>query len=205
MSGVELAVFARAPEAGEVKTRLAPLLGESGALQAHRELVTGTLARIASIPDVSLWVSAIDDEVRQWAEDVGGELALQHGDDLGARMLHCLRSCLARGKTRVCLMGTDCPEIDAEYVHSAFAALAQAQVAIAPAEDGGYGLIGVRADAYEKLPALFDGIPWSTSAVAALTRKRAGSVGLSIVSLPQVWDVDRPEDWHRYKGSVSGC
>lgn len=202
MSDMELAVFARAPRAGQVKTRLVPLLGESGALQAHRELVAGTLARVASIPDISLWVSAIDDEVRQWAEDVGGALALQHGDDLGARMLHCLRSCLDRGRTRVCLMGTDCPEIDAEYVNSAFVALAQAQVVIAPAEDGGYGLIGVRSDAYEKLPALFDEVPWSTDSVAAVTLKRAESVGLHIVSLPQIWDVDRPEDWHRYKAMV---
>lgn len=199
MSDMELAVFARAPKAGQVKTRLAPLLGESGALQAHRELVVGTLARIASIPEISLWVSAIDDEVRQWAEHVGGSLSLQHGDHLGARMLDCLRSCLDRGRTRVCLMGTDCPEIDAEYVHSAFAALAQAQVVIAPAEDGGYGLIGVRADAYEKLPALFDDVPWSTDSVTAVTHKRAESVGLQMVSLPQIWDVDRPEDWHRYR------
>ena len=83
MSDMELAVFARAPKAGQVKTRLAPLLGESGALQAHRELVVGTLARIASIPEISLWVSAIDDEVLQWAERVGGSLSLQHGDHLG--------------------------------------------------------------------------------------------------------------------------
>jgi len=94
----------------------------------------------------------------------------------------------------VLLMGTDCAVITpAHLVGCADALRHGADAVVVPVEDGGYILIGLRAPA----PGLFTAMPWSTSAIMALTRERARSAGLSIVECETLWDIDRPEDYDR--------
>ena len=66
---------------------------------------------------------------------------------------------------------------------------------LAPAEDGGYCLIGSRSLYSE----LFSGIEWGEAQVLEQTLSKAGALGLSVYLGPTIWDVDRPEDWRRYK------
>jgi glycosyltransferase A (GT-A) superfamily protein (DUF2064 family) len=100
--------------------------------------------------------------------------------------------------SRYCvLIGSDCPDIDADYVMAAFDALAAVDVVIGPAEDGGYGLIGLGRPA----PELFEDMRWGDDQVLARTLERAERSGLSVVCLPEIYDVDRIEDWQRYRVS----
>jgi hypothetical protein len=69
---------------------------------------------------------------------------------------------------------------------------------LGPAEDGGYYLIGVRAD----LPALFSEIPWSTPSVLETTLARARAAGLRSACLPAWFDVDTPEDLARLRTAL---
>jgi len=78
--------------------------------------------------------------------------------------------------------------------------LAKADVVIGPTDDGGYYLIGVG----RRQPALFDGIPWSTSATRAATEARARDLGLSVLLLPRWFDVDTPEDLQRLRADLAG-
>ncbi len=195
-----LAVFARTPQAGVTKTRLQPLLGEEGALAAHVELVEATLLRMQAVEATrTLWVTVQTPETERWAAAHGFTHAVQESGDLGQRMAGVFEHLFDDGHGAVCLLGTDCPPIDAAYVGAAFAALDEADLVLGPAEDGGYGLI-----ALNNLPAarwlpLFRDMPWSTADVLDTSIVRAEAQGLSVLCLSEIWDVDVPADWERYQ------
>ena len=96
------------------------------------------------------------------------------------------------------LMGSDCPSLDARRLRRAVADLRDgADAVFAPAEDGGYALVGVSRAA----AALFRDVPWGTGEVMARTRTRLRRLRWRWTELPAVWDVDRPEDLARLRRS----
>lgn len=196
-AGTAIVVFARLPAPGAVKTRLIPLLGPEGAAALHARLVKRTLAtaRAAALRPIWLYgAPGIDDPFfRFCAAQFGAELAAQAGPDLGARMLAAFQSALAV-HPRVLLVGTDCPALTARHLRQADRALRDgADAALAPCEDGGYALIGLR-----RVEArLFSGIAWGGDTVMADTRTRLTALGWRWRELETLWDVDRPEDYQR--------
>ena len=203
MSAVTLCIFARAPVAGRVKSRLAAEIGAEAALAAHRALVEGALERLACIDGVAseLWLDDPDHEgARRWAQPWGLPLRAQAGGDLGQRMDLALQSCVASG-ARGIVVGTDCPDIDARYVRDAVDALDSHDAVLGPAADGGYGLVGAR----RPVPEIFRGILWGSAGVLAATLARAAAAGVSVARLPEIWDVDTAADWRRYLAWREGC
>ncbi len=189
-----LGIFAKAPRAGRVKTRLAAEIGPSGAADVYRrmgrQVVTAT-ARAGQRTIVWFTPAREGQFVREWLEGLGGiELRPQSGGSLGARLVHAFAQHFAEGAERVVVIGTDCPAVDRRLVTEAFSVLGEHDVVIGPALDGGYYLIGLSAPA----PALFRGIPWSTRTVAAQTRARARALGLSCHLLQVLRDVDTARD-----------
>jgi len=176
-------VFARAPRAGRVKTRLIPLLGEQGAARLHARLLRRALrtARGARLGAVELWTAE-----RQ-----------QRGADLGERMMHAFAHSLRRA-ARVILIGSDCPVLRPRDLRQAARWLAGgADAVFAPAQDGGYALIALR----RVSPRLFQGMAWGGAQVMTQTRERLLALGWRWRELPVVWDVDRPEDYRRLQRS----
>jgi len=200
-AGTAVVVFARAPEPGAVKTRLAPLLGPEGAAALHARLVKRTLATARATAFRSIWLygtPGTDDAfLRLCAAQFRAGLAAQAGGDLGARMLAAFASALA-DHPRVLLLGTDCPALTARHLRDADRALRDgADASFIPCEDGGYALIGLtRVDAR-----LFDGIAWGGETVMSETRSRLRELGWSWRELETLWDVDRPEDYQRLLAS----
>jgi hypothetical protein len=174
----KIIVFARAPRAGRVKTRLIPLLGEQGAARLHARLLRRALttALEADLGPVELWT-----------------MRRQRGADLGARMYHAFARSLRRAE-RVVLIGSDCPVLRGRDLRKAARWLAGgADAVFAPAEDGGYALVALR----RVSPRLFRGVEWGGAQVMAQTRARLAALGWRWRELPLVWDVDRPEDYRR--------
>ncbi len=191
-----LAVMARTPRLHHTKTRLVPALGAQGALQAHTRLVEDMLRRLHPLVGVdrSLWVTHEDQTVARWAELGECSLSRQPEGDLGARMQGIFEQLLVGGAQAACVVGADVPSINAEFVTRAFTHLLHADVVLAPAEDGGYGLIGMKSP----WPALFEGVEWGSAEVLHQTLTAARRVDLRVHLLPCVWDVDEPADWYRY-------
>lgn len=198
-----LIVFAKLPVAGRVKTRLASTIGDASALRVHRQLLEAAFALAQSCgPDTLEWrfddAGAATDaaSVALLAELAarGWRIAAQRGDGLGARMREALETALAAGERPV-LIGGDCPSLRAADLHDAFRALDSADAVFAPAEDGGYALVGLSRPA----AALFDRIPWGTAAVMADTRARAAAAGVRLALLRTVWDVDVEADLRRWE------
>jgi uncharacterized protein len=191
-------VFARAPRAGETKTRLIPVLGPEGAARLQERLIHRTLqtAQAASPDGVELWCTP--DTGHPFFIGCAGRydvhLRVQTGDDLGERMHHALDDARRRG-THAVLVGTDCPALTAPHLRQAMAWLEEgADLVLGPAEDGGYVLIG----AGRVEPELFRAIPWGTSQVLEETLTRARRLGLHVSCLPVLPDLDRPEDLDRF-------
>ncbi len=192
-------VFAKAPQPGAVKTRLIPALGPAGAARLHERLLERTLATAAAagVGPLELCGDPVPDPfLAARAAAHGATLTAQGSGDLGARMHRVLARALA-GAPAALAIGCDCPALTPEHLRDAGAALAAGHDAVlAPAEDGGYVLIGLaRAHA-----ALFEHIPWGGPDVAERTRAALGRLGWRWRELEPLWDVDRPEDLARLAG-----
>ena len=194
-----IAVFARAPIAGEAKTRLIPRLGAERAAALQGALIRKSLhtALAADLGPVSLWCAPDCGHPTfiECAKTNGVQLFPQQGADLGMRMANAFSSLCRRGSAM--LIGTDCPALTALDLRAAADALTENDAAIIPAEDGGYVLVALR----RPVAALFAEMPWGSSRIMAETRLRLRRAGLRWLELPVSWDVDRPEDLDRLEAS----
>lgn len=197
-----LIVFARLPVAGRVKTRLAATVGDARALDVHRRLLAATIALAESgVADRLEFRHAggdgpLPDDARALPTALaarGWSTGPQRGADLGERMRDALEAALAAGDRPV-LVGCDCPSLRPDDLVAAFDALDRADACLAPAEDGGYALVGIA----RPLPTLFERMPWGTSAVMAETLARLAASGARAVLLRTVWDVDVEADLARW-------
>lgn len=189
--------MAKAPLPGACKTRLIPVLGPDGAASIAETLLCDTLERISDqgLAPVELWCAPdiSHPAFQKLAERFELQLETQRGADLGERMHSAIAAALVHAEMAV-LIGTDCPDLDAEYLRHAFAALIERPAALGPADDGGYVLLGLRREAVPALPALFAPMAWGTDQVAAVTRARMHATGMQWAELPSLADIDRPED-----------
>jgi hypothetical protein len=177
---VAVLVFARAPVPGRVKTRLIPRLGEFRAARLHARLTAKALrtAAAAGCGRVELH-----------------DTTKQRGADLGERMYRALSGALRRHRAAI-LIGTDCPALRPSDLRRAARLLAGGcHAVLAPVEDGGYVLIGVR----RVSPSLFAGIEWGSAGVYAATAGKLDSLAYRWRALRTLWDVDRPQDLERLR------
>lgn len=187
-------VFAKAPIAGYAKTRLAPVLGEDGAANLHRQLVVRTMEKLLAggTWPIELWC-APDCTHDLFVElEIHSRVSLhrQQGKDLGERMCHALRDALDR-YDRAILIGTDCPDLHAGEIHEAADALKESDDAVlGPAADGGYTLIGLTNDC----PFLFSDIDWGSDRVLHQTRDRLKAAKMHWHELTTHRDLDDPDD-----------
>ena len=182
-------VFARAPLAGAVKTRIAASIGDAAAAKLHRDLVRGAVeaARAARCGPVELHVTRRHVFFRR----LGVPVRLQRGADLGSRM----HRALARQR-RAIVIGADAPALlPGDIARAARLLCGAADIVFAPAEDGGYALIGAR----RVTPAIFTGVEWGSARVLAQTLRNVAHADLRWKLLRTVWDVDRPEDLERFR------
>jgi len=191
-------VFTRTPEAGKVKTRLIPALGEEGAAELYRELLERTLntAVEADVGDVQLycWPEIDHPWLRAMQNDYPVRLVQQQGTELGGRMHRAFANALVHYDTAI-LSGCDIPELSENDFRLAHEKLGENEAVLGPAEDGGYYLVGLN----RPCPALFEDIPWGGDKVLAKTRDRIRQQGLHCFELPERWDVDWPRDVERYR------
>lgn len=194
-----LVIFAKAPIPGQVKTRLCPALTEDEAATLHGSFVLDTLERTkAAVTKFKLPVdrylacapSSTHVFFRIMEARHGVTLLDQEGEDLGMRMRQAFNTLFTRGYRQVCVVGTDVPSLPLTHYRDAVESLTRHDLVLGPAQDGGYYLIGMTTPH----PHLFEGIPWSTDQVLALTQQKAKADGLNLALLP-VWnDVDTVED-----------
>ena len=123
-----LGVFARPPREGRVKTRLIPDLGARLATAVYRHCLAHSL-RIAAESGLAyrLFLSEAGDD------PLFAELPvhLQQGTDLGARMAQALSTLCHESGAGGLIIGSDCLDLDADYLRRAATALAQYDLVLA--------------------------------------------------------------------------
>jgi len=193
-----LIVFAKAPRAGEVKTRLCPPFTPQQAADLYARLLSDVLAvssEIARELELAAFVAVHPAQACSEIARVAParfQVTAQRGADLGARMDWAQREAAAAGARASVLRGSDSPLIDVELVRSALAALDEVDLALRPDRDGGYGLVAARRPA----PGLFDH-PMSTPSVLADTLRNAERLRLRTRLLEPGFDVDTLADLRR--------
>jgi len=191
-------ILCKAPVLGKVKTRLIQEMGKRRALDLYLQMFERLMAELsASRFKTELWISP--DKDHAFFEPYALARFQQAGTDLGVRMSTALHDGLARHES-VILVGTDLPLVNRSYIEQAVNALRDHDVIIGPAEDGGYGLVGVKGE----IPGMFSDIDWGTERVLSQTCARLNRDGLDFGLLPLIWDVDRPADLPRYEAWLRG-
>jgi len=184
----------KAPQAGQVKTRLVPPLKPNEAAELNRFFLHDTTTAITNsatakdacgiavytpIGSESAYADILPDKFR---------LLPQRGDRFGERLYFAALDLFKCGFKSVCLIDSDSPTVLPENFAQAVKLLQRPgdRVVLGPCYDGGYYLIGLKKPHRE----LFERIDWSTERVLAQTRQRARELGLEVKLLPVGYDVD---------------
>ncbi len=195
-------IFSKAPVVNQVKTRLMTDLTAQQAVDVHVDLTDNTLRLVSSshIAPIELWCSPDSghDYFKQCVDKYDVSLHQQGEGSLGDKMHHAICSGLERAQ-QVVLIGTDCPSFEVQDFEQAFQALTEGtEIALGPAEDGGYVLIGMS----QPHQYLFQDIDWSSQRVLSQTKLKIKELALSHFETKKQWDVDSFEDWLRYQQQV---
>jgi uncharacterized protein len=183
-----LVVFARAPVVGVAKTRLVADLDEAAAHRLYTAMFLDTLAlaRRAGVPVLLSLAgeSHIFDLPRSWQ-------AVQQPDrSFGERLSWSFEQAFRRGARHAVLIGADLPQLPAQTVVEAFAALATHDAVVGPTHDGGYYLLGLN----QPSPWLFNGVSWSTADVYGETLALLAERQKRTATLAEYRDVDTLDD-----------
>jgi uncharacterized protein len=193
-----IVIFARAPQLGEVKTRLAKSIGAEQALALYEAFLDDTCALTQGLGARRVLAIAGDVDhprVQHLAKSQRLVVESQGDGDLGERMARAIATHIVGGP--VLIIGSDAPSLPRAYLHQALDALMAYDVVIGPSDDGGYYLVGARVE----MPELFTGVHWSTSEVLPTTLERLGE--RSHLLLPAWHDVDAVEDLERLRRELA--
>ena len=197
-----LVLFCRHPYGGPVKTRLARAIGADGAAELYAAFLRDTLTWASAPQPFDLLIALADGRHRDgFAENFSvhpESIFAQDGNDLGARISHSFEAAFARDYRRVAVAASDAPELTAEDVQAALAALDEYNIVLIPASDGGWSLM-----ALGQLVDVFSGVTWSTSLVLDQTLDLARGGYWSVALLRTVADIDDVEALEAFRARLS--
>jgi len=196
-----LAVMAKAPIAGTVKTRLVPPLSGEQACELYRALLLDQLDNLTGLSEIDLYLAYTPADAAPLIENLAPprfQCFPQRGVDLGPRMVGVLAELWHRRHHNLVLIGGDLPVLRLEILREAFAHLhaPDRRVVLGPSQDGGYYLVGMN----QAIPEMFSGMTWSHDRVLADTIVRLRELRINFALLPDWFDVDTMADIRRLRG-----
>lgn len=193
MARPALFVFAKAPIAGQVKTRLQPAYTATQAAEIAAVLIRETVALAVAHWDGPIYLSTTPDTTHPLFVELVSRynipLRAQQGPDLGARMHEAITYGVARHGAAA-IFGCDVPHCPGATLREANERLARGGAVLGPSADGGYYLVGLT----QARPELFTGVAWGGANVLATTMTRARAVGVEFEMLTALRDIDTSAD-----------
>lgn len=194
-------LFAKAPEPGQVKTRLRPVLSEALCARLQEAFLLDTLHFTDGLP-CDRAIACTPTPAHPFFLRCGQERSLtlipQEGRELGERMRNAFRWGFSQGYGKVILIGCDTPTLPPHFIREGLVQLDRHAWVVGPSRDGGYYLIGARSGSYTESdrpgPDLFSGMAWGTDQVLTETISRLNGSAVRCHLLPFWYDIDRPED-----------
>lgn len=196
-------MFVKYPQAGSVKTRLGRDIGYDKAAEFYKLLVEKIISAVSSGRYSTLIFIDPPERIADFESWLGaGQTFLpQKGDSLGERMHHAFSDVFDMGYKRAVITGSDIPELTADVIERAAAALEFSDMSAGRAEDGGYYLLGLKHDTLSK--ELFEGIAWSTDTVYADTIAKSAHLGYKVFETETLADIDDITDLKRLEHTVA--
>jgi uncharacterized protein len=203
-----LAVMAKAPRPGKVKTRLSPPLTPEQSSALNICFIKDTtenihqVTRAANSSGVVSYTPVGDEAAFEGLLPAGFQLLGQRGEGFGERLLYVCEDLFSCGFSAVCLIDSDSPTMPQHALLQAVESLSRPgdRMVIGGSDDGGYYLIGVKG----LHPQLFERVDWSTDRVFAQTVERAGEIALETELLPTWYDVDDAATLERLRHELTG-
>lgn len=185
-----LIIFVKNPKLGRAKTRLAATIGMEAALEAYRRLLQRTKAVTEELEvDKVVYYDQFVDREDLWVNQIYDK-DIQIEGDLGEKMLSAFEDSFDKGYQQVCIIGSDCYDLDTETLQEAFNSLEQKDAVIGPSKDGGYYLLGLS----KPCSAVFENKNWSTETVRTETEQDFVRLNMSYSLLKELNDVDVESD-----------
>lgn len=195
---ITLAIIAREPMPGQVKTRLTPELSAEQAAGVYEIFLRHLCRRIGGMGWGQIMIchdppDSADRLRRMLGDEMPIEFRAQSGDDLGARLSHAAKE--PRKCPDILFLGVDSPDVPGELLIEAAALLQSHEVVIGPTDDGGYWTVAIRR--HVDPVRLFANIAWSSGRERDQTVAAAARLGYK-VGFARPWDdIDRPADLRR--------
>jgi hypothetical protein len=186
--------FVKNPVKGEVKSRLAAVLGETIAVELYENFILDMLTTVDSCKArclICFFPERAQKKLKHWLGRAYHYLP-QEGKDLGERMKNGFIEAFRMKCKNVVLIGSDIPDLPLSFVRRAFRMLKKYDAVVGPARDGGYYLIGFRHDTF--IPEVFDRLTWGGKTVLRSTLNRLKKRGCRVHLLPAWNDVDTADD-----------
>ena len=201
---IAVAIMAKAPLPGQVKTRLCPPLSPDAAAGLYRCFLLDKIQQVRALERARPVIAYAPEDAGQIFGAMAPDLELlpQRGADLGVRLTGILERLLGAGHDGAVAIDSDTPTLPVRLLQQAVDRLAddpQLDVVLGPTEDGGYYLIGLKAPQ----PVLFTDMPWSTADVLPETVRRAEGRRLRLAQLSPWYDVDTSEDLERLRAELA--
>ena len=192
---MQIAVIAKEPIAGRVKTRLCPPFSPAEAAELAEASLRDTLQTVRATP-AARHVLVLDGRPGPWVP-AGFDVIAQRGDGLGPRLAAAFADCTSTCPEPVVLVGMDTPQVTSAMLLDAADRLAAdgadpsaRRAVIGPADDGGYWLIGLS----HVDPGAFDGVHMSTSTTGAEQIAQLRRCGFDVRLTRSLRDVDTAAD-----------
>ena len=190
-----LAMMAKAPVPGQVKTRLLPAFTAEEAASFSRTLLVDQLNHLQELDSTDFYLAFAPGEAQSLMEQITPsrfQLFPQRDGNLGARMAAVFERLFQRGHKNIVLIGGDLPPVPLGFLAEAYRFLESSNqcVVLGPSRDGGYYLVGSN----RPTPEIFQRMTWSHSEVLAQTLERLNSLQIDFHLLPSWFDIDTPDD-----------
>ena len=187
-----LAIMAKAPKSGKVKTRLTESLPSAAVTALYRCLLEDTVALATSLTSVEVAVMCPEADQEELAQLIGNKVKVvaQKGEGLAAGLTSVFRHFTAAGRQHVIAFNSDSPHLAPSVLESAFEILATHDVVVGPTHDGGYYLVGAKA----AHPALFESDRMGTRSALDRLLTRTKVLELSTGFTEPFYDIDVAND-----------
>ena len=200
-----LAIVAKYPYPGQVKTRLGASIGYSSAAALYRAFLADLVERFAPAGQehgfTLAWACAPGPGQLQDIVGADAPVLTQRGADFADRLYYLAQDIETTRIQRLVIMSSDSPHLATSLIRDAFLLIAPGHVVLGPAEDGGYYLIGL--DLTSGVPDLFRGIQMSTPRVLQETIARAAALHFAVHLLPGTFDIDEVGDLNHLAKELS--
>jgi uncharacterized protein len=198
-----LAVMAKAPIPGAVKTRLVPPLTQEQAAELYRALLSDQLEHLNFLEAADLYVAFTPSEAMPLIASIvptGYQCFAQRGGDLGERMNEVFAELWRRGHRSLIVIGSDLPPMPLKTFQQGFAQLSAGgkRVVLGPSRDGGYYLIGLN----QPVPEIFSDMTWSHERVLTETTAKLARLGIDCRLLAEWFDIDTSKDMEQLQATV---